>query len=76
MTPNNFEGCRCGTITSASECYLHSAYIIDNTATTITYYYYGAGIGAPLVFNSGDEFSIRKVLIALDQSWTRQRRFG
>ena len=52
----------------ASACYLHSAYISDNTATTITYYYGGAGRGAPLVFNSGDAFSIRKVLIALDQN--------
>ena len=48
---------------------LHSAYISDNTATTISYYYYTAGDrGAPLLFNAGDEFSVRKVLVALDQS--------
>ena len=52
----------------ASACYLHSAYISDNTTTTITYHYGGPGRGAPLVFNSGDAFSIRKVLIALDQN--------
>ena len=52
----------------ASACYLHSAYISDNTTTTITYYYGGPGRGAPFVFNSGDAFSIRKVLIALDQN--------
>ncbi len=52
-----------------SACYLHSAFIVDNNATTITYYYYGAGDrGALLLFNSGDEFSIRNVLIALDQT--------
>ena len=42
--------------------------IVNNTTTTITYYYGGTGRGAPLVFNSGDEFSIRKVLIGLDQN--------
>ena len=53
----------------SQHCYLHSAYIIDNDATTITYYYYNSGDrGAPLVFNSGDEFSVRRVLVALDQA--------
>jgi hypothetical protein len=51
-----------------SACYLHSAYISDNTATRIIYYYGGPGRGAPLVFDSGDEFSVRKVLVALDQN--------
>ena len=52
-----------------SACYLHSAAILSNTATTITYYYYGGGDrGAPLLFNSGDQFSIRNVLIGLDQN--------
>ena len=50
-------------------CYLNSAAILSNTATTITYYYYGGGDrGAPLLFNVGDEFSIRNVLIGLDQN--------
>ena len=75
MTPNQFQGMQVRNDHVGSECYLHSAYIIDNDATTITYYYYGAGDrGAPLVFNSGDEFSIRRVLAALDQSWTGQKR--
>ena len=53
----------------SQHCYLHSAYIIDNDATTITYYYYNSGDrGAALVFNSGDEFSVRRVLVALDQA--------
>ena len=52
-----------------SACYLHSAAILSNTATTITYYYYGGGDrGAPLLFNSGDQFSIRNVLIGMDQN--------
>jgi len=54
---------------STSPCYLKSAFILSNTANTITYYYYSAGDrGPPLVFNSGNEFSIHKVLIALDQN--------
>ena len=57
MTPNQFQGMQVRNDHVGSECYLHSAYIIDNDAITITYYYYGAGDrGAPLVFNSGDEF--------------------
>jgi hypothetical protein len=51
-----------------SACYLHSAAILSNTATTITYYYYSGGDrGAPLLFNSGNQFSIRNVLIGIDQ---------
>src|SRR6476646_11553396 len=69
MTPNQFQGMQVRNDHVGSECYLHSAYIIDNDATTITYYFYGAGDrGAPLVFNSGDQFSIRRVLVALDQA--------
>ena len=68
MTAHAYRGMQVRNDHVASECYLHSAYISDNTTTTITYYYGGTGRGAPLVFNSGDAFSIRKVLIALDQN--------
>ena len=54
---------------AGAACYLHSAAILSNTATTITYYHYSAGDrGAPLLFNVGDEFFIRNVLIGLDQN--------
>ena len=68
MTAHVYRGMQVRNDHVGSACYLHSAYISDNTATTITYYYGGTGRGAPLVFNSGDAFSIRKVLIALDQN--------
>ena len=69
MTPNAYQGMQVRNDNAASACYLHSAAIISNTATTITYYYHSGGDrGAPLLFNSGDEFSIRKVLIGLDQN--------
>jgi hypothetical protein len=49
----------------ASSSYLHSALISSNTATTITY---TLPFRKPqLVFNNGDAFAVRKVLIALDQ---------
>ena len=63
------KGCRSETITPERLVTLHSAAILSNTATTITYYYYSGGDrGAPLLFNAGDEFSIRNVLIGLDQN--------
>ena len=34
----------------------------------LLYYYTAGDRGAPLLFNGGDEFSVRKVLVALDQS--------
>ena len=68
MTPHAYRGMQVRNDHVGSACYLHSAYISDNTATRITYYYGGTGRGAPLVFHSGDAFSIRKVLIALDQN--------
>ena len=68
MTPHAYQGMQVRNDHVGSACYLHSAYISDNTATRIIYYYGGKGRGAPLVFNSGDAFSIRKVLIALDQN--------
>ena len=68
MTAHAYQGMQVRNDNPAAARYLHSAYISDNTATTITYYYGGTGRGAPLVFNSGDAFSIRKVLIALDQN--------
>jgi hypothetical protein len=69
MVVNAYQGMQLRNDHVGSACYLHSAYIIDNTATTITYYFYTAGDrGAPLLFNAGDEFSVRKVLVALDQS--------
>jgi hypothetical protein len=53
----------------SSACFNHGSYIISNTATTITYYYYNSGDrGAPLVFNAGDTFSIYRVFTALDQA--------
>ena len=69
MIPHAYQGMQLRNDHVGSACYLHSAYISDNTATTITYYYYTAGDrGEPLLFNAGDEFSVRKVLVALDQS--------
>ena len=68
MRPHAYRGMQVRNDHVGSACYLHSAYISDNTATRITYYYGGPGRGAPLVFHSGDAFSIRKVLIALDQN--------
>ena len=68
MTAHAFRGMQVRNDNPAAAPYLHSAYISDNTTTTITYYYGGTGRGAPLVFNSGDAFSIRNVLIALDQN--------
>ncbi len=69
MTPNAYQGMQVRNDHVGSVCYLHSAAILSNTATTITYYYYGGGDrGAPLLFNAGDEFSIRNVLIGLDQN--------
>ncbi len=53
----------------ASRCYNHSAYIVSNSANTITYAYYpGGDRGAPLVFNVGDSYAIYRVLTALDQN--------
>src|SRR5437762_7725730 len=69
MTPNAYQGMQVRNDHAGAACYLHSAAILSNTATTITYYYYSAGDrGAPLLFNAGDEFSIRNVLIGLDQN--------
>jgi len=69
LTPHVYQGMQVRNDHVGSACYLHSSYIVDNTATTITYSYYGVGDrGAPLRFNNGDEFSIRNVLIALDQN--------
>ena len=48
MTANAYQGMQVRNDNPASACYLHSAYINDNSATTITYYYGGAGRGAPL----------------------------
>jgi hypothetical protein len=69
LTPHAYQGMQVRNDHVGSACYRHSSYIVDNDATTIIYAYYGGGDrGAPLVFNSGEEFSIRKVLIALDQN--------
>ena len=69
ITPNAYQGMQIRNDHVGSPCYLKSAAILKNTATTITYYFYGGGDrGAPLLFNVGDEFSIRNVLIALDQN--------
>ena len=68
MTPNAYAGMQVRNDHVGSACYLHSSYIISNTATTITYYYQASQAKPTLVFNTGDEFSIRKVLIGLDQN--------
>ena len=69
IVPNAYQGMQIRNDHVGSACYLHSAAILSNTATTITYIYYGGGDrGAPLLFNAGDEFSIRNVLIGLDQN--------
>jgi hypothetical protein len=69
MTPSAYQGMQVRNDHVGSACYLHSAFVINNTVTRITYYYYGSGDrGAPLVFNLGDEFSIRKVIVGLDQN--------
>jgi FG-GAP-like repeat len=68
-SPNQWAGYSITNTNPAAHCYNHSAYIVSNTADTITYYYYGAGDrGAPLVFNPGDSYAIYRVLTALDQN--------
>ena len=69
IVPGAYKGMQIRNDHAGAACYLHSAAILRNTATTITYYYYGSrDRGAPLLFNAGDEFSIRNVLIGLDQN--------
>jgi hypothetical protein len=69
MTPNAYRGMQVRNDHVGSACYLHSSFIVSNTATTITYFYAGLGVThTPLSFNVGDEFSIRKVLISLDKN--------
>jgi hypothetical protein len=69
IVPDAYKGMQIRNDHAGAACYLHSAAILSNTATTITYYYYGGrDRGAPLLFNAGDEFSIRNVLIGLDQN--------
>src|SRR5262249_18383933 len=69
MTPNAYAGMQVRNDHVGSPCFGKSANVISNTATTINYYFYSGGDrGAPLIFNHGDEFSIRKVLIGLDQN--------
>ena len=69
IVANAYQGMQIRNDHVGSACYLKSAAIISNTATTITYYYYSAGDrGPPLLFNVGNEFSIRNVLIGLDQN--------
>ena len=69
MTPDAYKGMQIRQDNPAVACFRKSAAIISNTATTITYYYYGSGDrGPPLLFHPGDAISIRKVLIGLDQN--------
>src|SRR5262249_41379596 len=49
----------------ANPAYLKSSFITSNTATTISYL--TEDLGILLTFNTGDAFSIRKVLITIDQ---------
>ena len=68
-TVNQWAGYSVTNTNPSSACFNHGSYIISNTATTITYYYYNSGDrGAPLVFNVGDTFSIYRVFTALDQA--------
>src|SRR6478672_570895 len=65
MTPNQFVNMELRNENPASTSYRHSALISSNTATTITY---TMPFRSPqLVFNVGDAFAVRKVLISLDQ---------
>src|SRR5215831_4550716 len=43
MTPHAYRGMQVRNDHVGSACHLHSAYIVDNDATTIIYAYYGAG---------------------------------
>ena len=48
--------------------YKEGSYIIANTATTLTYWFYTSGDRGPaLVFDAGDSYEIHKVLSVLDQ---------
>ena len=67
-TVNQWAGYSVTNTNPISACYLHSSYILSNTANTITYYFYASGDrGAPLLFNTNDTFEIYRVFVALDQ---------
>ena len=69
MVPDAYKGMQIRNDHVGSPCYLKSAAILGNTDTTIRYYYYSSGDRGPaLLFNVGDEFSIRNVLVGLDQN--------
>ena len=67
-TPNQWAGYSVTNTTPNAACFNHGSYIISNTGTAITYFYYSSGDrGAPLVFNTGDTYQIYRVLVAVDQ---------
>ena len=67
-TTNQWAGYSITNTNPAAACYLKGAFIISNTAKSITYYFYGSGDRGPdMVFNSGDSYAIHKVLTSLDQ---------
>jgi cell division septation protein DedD len=66
MTPNEFKGMQVRNDNPANPAYHHASHIENNTATTISY---RVGDRPPiLAFNTGDTFSIRRLLISLDQN--------
>jgi len=54
--------------TPGATAYTLGSFILSNTATTITYYYYiGTDTPNHLIFNVGDQYQIHKVNIMMDQ---------
>lgn len=51
----------------ATHHYNQASYITANTATTITFLAHNGGFGPSMNFNTGDGYSICKVLVCLDQ---------
>ena len=69
MTRTLIKGCRCETITSDRLATFIRLLSLVIPLQQLPIIIIAAGDrGAPLLFNSGDEFSIRKVLIGLDQN--------
>ncbi len=67
IEPNAYTGMMVRNDNPLSSSNQHSSFIISNTSTTITYWYQASQAKPPLVFNQGDAFSIRKVLIGVGQ---------
>jgi hypothetical protein len=68
-TPNRWAGYSIKNTDPGSPSYTLGSYIISNTATTITYFYYnGTDTRAHLIFNAGDTYQIHRVLTMMDQN--------